>query len=245
MNLWIPINGSPINQCFHSSKTLTICCHSFATILRFNNMKGKYPGWIMDKCGPMSNCIKICFAIALQDKAAQKDSSGKLIIEKALEVFQRYSKGNFLVIPLSEDVGETEWVHKNDECTIDKGNLLAVRYERWCLYPDSTIDHGLLALFAIGIDDSVAKRSEDSRPLFQAAHVAQSNFLIENSAKNKATFVTELSVVDPDPGGDVNLVVFKDDTSAGLFAIDGSFIEQEDVTHTIEPFNHSLVELVE
>lgn len=245
MNLWIPINGSPISKCFINSETLTICCHSFSAILRFNNRNSKHPGWIMNKNGPISNCIKICFAIALQDELAQQDHTGKQMIEKANEVFQRYSNGNFLVIPLSEDVAKTNWVHKNDECTIDNGKLLAVRNGWWCLYPDSSIDHGILALFAIGIDDSVAKRSEDSRPLFQAAHVAQSNFLIEDSSKNKASFVTELSVVDPDTGGDVNLVVFKDDTSAGLFAIDGSFIEQEDVTHTIEPFNHSLVELVE
>lgn len=41
----------------------------------------------------------------------------------------------------------------------------------------------------------------------------------------KAKFVKEISVVDPDSGGEVNIAVFKCE-NGGMFALDSSFIVQ-------------------
>lgn len=44
---------------------------------------------------------------------------------------------------------------------------------------------------------------------------------------NTAKFVNEITVIDPDNGNDVDLAIFKDKYSNGMFAIDISFLEQE------------------
>jgi hypothetical protein len=43
----------------------------------------------------------------------------------------------------------------------------------------------------------------------------------------EAKFVKEITVVDPDTGGDVQLAVYKHD-NGGMFAMDSSFIDQVD-----------------
>jgi hypothetical protein len=42
---------------------------------------------------------------------------------------------------------------------------------------------------------------------------------------NQATFVVEVTVVDPDSKGDVQLSVFKHE-NGGMFAVDSSFLDQ-------------------
>lgn len=42
---------------------------------------------------------------------------------------------------------------------------------------------------------------------------------------NQATFVKEVTVVDPDSKGDVQLSVFKHE-NGGMFAVDSSFLDQ-------------------
>jgi hypothetical protein len=42
---------------------------------------------------------------------------------------------------------------------------------------------------------------------------------------NKAKFVSEITVVDPDTGGDVQIEVYKHE-NGGMFAIDSSYLEQ-------------------
>jgi len=42
---------------------------------------------------------------------------------------------------------------------------------------------------------------------------------------NKANFVTEITVTDPESGGNVELSVFKHE-NGGMFAIDSSYIDQ-------------------
>lgn len=63
-----------------------------------------------------------------------------------------------------------------------------------------------------------------------------------------AKFIKEITVVDPDSGGDVAIAVFKHNQSGGMFAIDSSFLEQctdeDEAAMIADPFNNdSLVEL--
>ena len=43
---------------------------------------------------------------------------------------------------------------------------------------------------------------------------------------NKAILVSEVTVTDPDTGGEVSVSIFKDSSSGGMFGVDSSFIEQ-------------------
>tara|TARA_Y100000996_G_C22492631_1_gene630876 strand:+ start:871 stop:1080 length:210 start_codon:yes stop_codon:yes gene_type:complete len=43
---------------------------------------------------------------------------------------------------------------------------------------------------------------------------------------SKAISVTEVTVIDPQSGGDVQVSIFKDPDSGGMFGIDSSFLEQ-------------------
>ena len=43
---------------------------------------------------------------------------------------------------------------------------------------------------------------------------------------DKANFVTEVTVIDPDSKGEVQVSIFKSENSGGMFGIDSSFIEQ-------------------
>jgi len=52
----------------------------------------------------------------------------------------------------------------------------------------------------------------------------------------KAKFVKIINVIDPDTGGYVELEVWKDPTSGGLFALDSSFLDQVEDS-IVSPFN--------
>lgn len=41
---------------------------------------------------------------------------------------------------------------------------------------------------------------------------------------NTATFVTEVTVVDPVSGNDVQVAIYRDDSSTGMFGIDSSYL---------------------
>lgn len=65
---------------------------------------------------------------------------------------------------------------------------------------------------------------------------------------SKAVLISEVTVTDPDTGGEVQVSIFKDKTSGGIFGVDSSFIEQtfEDEEEVIvnSPFAvNKLVEL--
>lgn len=57
---------------------------------------------------------------------------------------------------------------------------------------------------------------------------------------NKAKFVTEITVIDPDSKGEVAMTVFKHE-NGGMFCIDSSFLDQcfEDDSNIVidDPFN--------
>ena len=59
--------------------------------------------------------------------------------------------------------------------------------------------------------------------------------------KTTARFITEITVIDPDSKGEVEMSVFKHDQEQGMFAIDSSFLDQcfEDDEDPIidDPFN--------
>jgi len=59
--------------------------------------------------------------------------------------------------------------------------------------------------------------------------------------KTTARFITEVTVIDPDSKGEVEMSVFKHDQGQGMFAIDSSFLDQcfEDDEDPIidDPFN--------
>ena len=43
---------------------------------------------------------------------------------------------------------------------------------------------------------------------------------------DNANFVTSVAVKDPDSGGEVEVYIFKDELSGGMFGVDSSFLEQ-------------------
>jgi len=56
---------------------------------------------------------------------------------------------------------------------------------------------------------------------------------------NKAKFVTDVTVIDPDTLGEVDVTIFKHQ-NGGMFGLDASFIDQEleeDNEITVDPFN--------
>ena len=58
----------------------------------------------------------------------------------------------------------------------------------------------------------------------------------------KAKFVEEITVKDPDTGGDVVLEVYKHE-NGGIFAIDSSYLDQVSDTIT-DPFANKFVKLI-
>jgi hypothetical protein len=66
-------------------------------------------------------------------------------------------------------------------------------------------------------------------------------WLFKRIEKSEAKFISETAVTDPDSHSLVNLTIFKDQTSGSLFALDSSFLEQEDVDEIISPFNPPIV----
>jgi hypothetical protein len=67
---------------------------------------------------------------------------------------------------------------------------------------------------------------------------------------NTAVFVKEVTVTDPDSGGEVAIAIYKHENSGGMFGVDSSFIEQmfedDEVAMIADPFNaNSFVELHE
>ena len=55
-------------------------------------------------------------------------------------------------------------------------------------------------------------------------------------------FIKVIHVADPDTGGDVELEVWKDTESGGIFAVDSSFLDQ--VEYMVNsPFNDEKIEL--
>ena len=59
--------------------------------------------------------------------------------------------------------------------------------------------------------------------------------------KTTARYIQEITVIDPDSKGEVEMSVFKHDQSSGMFAIDSSYLDQcfEDDEDPIiaDPFN--------
>jgi len=56
---------------------------------------------------------------------------------------------------------------------------------------------------------------------------------------NKAKFVKDVTVIDPDTLGEVEVTIFKH-PNGGMFGLDASYIEQEleeDNEITVDPFN--------
>lgn len=63
---------------------------------------------------------------------------------------------------------------------------------------------------------------------------------------NKAIFIQEVSVTDPESDAPVSISIYKHKTSGGMFGVDSSFLETlEENESVIEPFNGSTVELVD
>ena len=66
--------------------------------------------------------------------------------------------------------------------------------------------------------------------------------------KATAKFITEISVLDPDSGGMIQLSVYKENESDGMFAIDSSYITTfDDDDEIIVPslFGNGKIKLIE
>lgn len=63
---------------------------------------------------------------------------------------------------------------------------------------------------------------------------------------NKAIFIQEVSVTDPESEAPVSISIYKDKTSGGMFGVDSSFLETlEEDENVTEPFNGNKVVLVD
>jgi hypothetical protein len=66
---------------------------------------------------------------------------------------------------------------------------------------------------------------------------------------NKAKFVTEVDVQDPDTGGWVSVAIFKCENSAGMFGVDASYLEhladEDEDLIVVEPYNEIQTQLVD
>ena len=63
---------------------------------------------------------------------------------------------------------------------------------------------------------------------------------------NKAIFIQEVSVTDPESDAPVSISIYKDKTSGGMFGVDSSFLDTlEEDENVTEPFNGNKVELVD
>ncbi len=63
---------------------------------------------------------------------------------------------------------------------------------------------------------------------------------------NNATFITEVTVIDPDSQGEVKTAIFKDQGSGATFGVDSSYLETFDDDEAVivtEPINGKLIEL--
>lgn len=70
--------------------------------------------------------------------------------------------------------------------------------------------------------------------------------LQEEATMNKAYFVTEITVIDPDTNAPVELAIYKDGQSGGMFGVDSSYIiTLADDDPVNNPFNGENIELVE
>lgn len=58
---------------------------------------------------------------------------------------------------------------------------------------------------------------------------------------NKAKFITEVTVIDPDSKGEVEVAMFKHE-NGGIFGIDSSYIDQvfgdDELVVVLDPFSH-------
>lgn len=54
---------------------------------------------------------------------------------------------------------------------------------------------------------------------------------------NVAKFITEVTVTDPDSKAPVQVSIYKDMTSGGMFGLDSSYVEQEELEEIKNPFN--------
>jgi hypothetical protein len=59
-------------------------------------------------------------------------------------------------------------------------------------------------------------------------------------ASIEARFITQITITDPDSHAPVELEVWKDPSSGGLFGIDASFLDQIE-EHVASPFNPDII----
>lgn len=57
---------------------------------------------------------------------------------------------------------------------------------------------------------------------------------------DEAVFITEITVIDPDSNAPVDVCIYKDTGSGGMFGIDSSFVVQENPKHVKSMFNPNI-----
>ena len=59
----------------------------------------------------------------------------------------------------------------------------------------------------------------------------------------KAHFVKEITVIDPDTGGDVEVLIFKEE-GGGMFGVDSSYVDYTDGKIVQSPFCNGTLDLI-
>jgi hypothetical protein len=57
----------------------------------------------------------------------------------------------------------------------------------------------------------------------------------------EAIFIQEITVVDPDSKGAVEVEIWKDPVTGGIFGIDASFLDHTDRKFVVSPFDKKVV----
>lgn len=98
------------------------------------------------------------------------------------------------------------------------------------------------------VNDKINNLTNPHAPLSQRLRKISRNLdnMLEKGNISPAVYVTEVTVNDPNTSAPVELSVYKDSTSGGMFGIDSSFVDQMDLEHVTSPFNPEYtLELVE
>lgn len=56
----------------------------------------------------------------------------------------------------------------------------------------------------------------------------------------EAIFIKEITVVDPDSKSDVEVEIWKDPVTGGIFGIDASFLESLEINVIVSPFDRKV-----
>ena len=124
--------------------------------------------------------------------------------------------------------------------------LAGLRNDAWYSYQEEQLfQYVEKNLVHAGIAHNVTLLEETVRNGNSIDYVVTYNKAKPIEVMNKACFVSEVKVGDPDTNGQVDIAIYKDSESGGMFGVDSSYLMTlSDDDPVNNPFNCHLIELV-